>query len=578
MLNIIQIPSINPLKFYFQSDVMNTATGYPNVVYNSFPSNQNYRNFDEDFFHRNLRSWVDKWQYFQPWQQGDKIVLQFFGVGDGAFSAYTFSLIDKNGRTVKTINTVEGAEVGTGSGIFIRTAVMYLYDVPEGKYMPQICKVQPAFGVGTYFFPAEPIEVKAYHEDTELIRYKHSENAYDVIWETGIEMWIRVPLAFTKLTPGSEYNVYNDDTYNLTLLSGVKYRDWQLSFGVGSKPISMYLFDKLEEICLCDTLYIGNKLYTRKEDSKLEPVPIEKSPLLTGNIDLREKINEMSLTVSFYPAIVLGVAPSAEWFSIDTLAKTTPATSYPINSYFNGAKNFVDYLNALNNIGVIDHVNTFFAIDPNDQIVLMTNDSTVYAAFSPGLIYTGLLEGHLLVDVKTTNTETDLVIQFANSIVSTKYKYYYGDGTTDSGNSTGATKTKTYPGSTALTAKLFWDQAEEIYLDASDQIIQAIEGLCPRRMITFDCSANQLKLIKNNIFADMGAQPSNTNFQLWGNRLDKFAIDAIIRYAYDSIPQFNVPAGIDMQSQAPVASHSTEEGMAYIKNSLLAAGITILTD
>ena len=61
-------------------------------------------------------------------------------------------------------------------------------------------------------------------------------------------------------------------------------------------------------------------------------------------------------------------------------------------------------------------MNTFFAIDPNDQIVLMTNDYTVYAAFSPGLIYTGLLEGHLLVDVKTTNTETDLVIQFANSI------------------------------------------------------------------------------------------------------------------------------------------------------------------
>jgi len=572
MLNIIQIPQINPIKFYWQSDAMNEAVN-PYFVYNSFQPNQNERGFDNDFFYRNLKSWVDKVKYFQPWQQGDKIVLQFYGAG--LTTAFGFYLIDEKGNTVKSTLATIGAEIGSGTGVYIRTVTMLLYDVPEGKYMPQILRLPPSPATdGRYAFAGEPIEVKANHENTILIRYKHSENAYGIFWETDIEMWQRVHAAFTKLTPDSQFNVYDDDTFNATLLSGVKYRNWQLSIGVGSKPVPVHRFDNLEEVFLCDSLFIDHKYFTRTEDSKLEQVPIEKNPLLTGNITLREKINEADLVVDFYPAIVLGDAPESKWFSIESLEQPLPY-SYAVEKYFSGAKNFVDYLNSSNLIGAVDYENTYFAIDTHNQIVLMTTSSIVYGTFSPGLTYAGLLEGHLIVEVETATGNTDLVVQFANAVVSSKYRYYWGDATVDNGTSTGITKTKAYTAGRKFTAMLFWDQAEEIYLDASDQIIQTLEGELPYRLDTFNCENNQLKNIKNNLFGRMGAL-STTLFQLSGNRLTQYTIDDLIKSAFDAVDQFSNPGSVDVQSQVPAAGPSTQ--LYTLLSKLSQAGVTILHD
>jgi len=176
---------------------------------------------------------------------------------------------------------------GKGSGIYARHATMLLHDVPEGKYLVQLQKVG-LFTDFDYFIVSEPIHVKAYHENTILIKYSHSKNAYGIFWETGIEMWIRVHASLTKLQPDSKFNMYDDDEYNATLLSGVKYRTWQLTFGVGNNPVPAYLLDKFEEILLCDKLDIENILYTRPENSSMELSPVEKSPLLTANTNFGE--------------------------------------------------------------------------------------------------------------------------------------------------------------------------------------------------------------------------------------------------------------------------------------------------
>jgi len=576
MLNNIYIPSINAVKFYFQSDIFNTSA-YTQVAYNSFNPIHNDREFDSDFFYRNLKSWLDKVKYFQPWQQSDKIVLQFWGVADyvtGPTIAYTVKIVNSLGETVKQVDSLQGAEIGTGSGIYIRSATLTLFDVPEGKYFVQIHKVG-LFTDYDYFFISEPIEVKVYHKDTILMRYKHSENSYDVFWETGIEMWIRVPASFTKLIPESIFNVYENDEYDLTLLSGLKYRNWQLTIGTGNKPIPMYFLDMLEEITLCDSLYIGAKRYTRLDDSKLEPVPIEKHPLGTANLNLREKINGSALNVDTYPPIVLGNAPTAAWFYINGLKRTSPSTVYPIEKYFNGAINFVQYLNCIGFLGA-DFENTYFAIDTKNRIVLITNVEAIFLNYDANLTLFEVLEGHLIIDVETTATQKDLVVQYVNSIVSSKYQYFFGDGTNANGTGTGTTETHTYAANKKLTAYLFWDQAEEIYLDASQKIIKEIGGELPKRTRIFFCTDNTLKTLKNNIFVRMLAYPTGTNIQLWGNKLSQFAIDDIFRYVFDARKQFNTPASIDLQGQNPITSPSTE--LKLIKGRLANAGITMLTD
>ena len=49
MPNIFSIPQINPLKIYYQSDILNTAA-FSDVALKSFDPNQNERGIDNDFW------------------------------------------------------------------------------------------------------------------------------------------------------------------------------------------------------------------------------------------------------------------------------------------------------------------------------------------------------------------------------------------------------------------------------------------------------------------------------------------------------------------------------------------------
>ena len=64
---------------------------------------------------------MDVERYFQPYQQGDKITLQWLELTmHHQFATYTITLLDQYGQTIKQQDADLGAEVGTGSGIFIK--------------------------------------------------------------------------------------------------------------------------------------------------------------------------------------------------------------------------------------------------------------------------------------------------------------------------------------------------------------------------------------------------------------------------------------------------------------------------
>jgi len=577
MPNNFTFPQINPIKFYQQSDVLNTA-GYPYAVYKSFDPNQNERGMDNDFFYRNLKSWMDQTSYFQPFQQGDKIVLQWLGVANylgPTVVNYIVRLIDANGTIVKQQNATQGSEVPSGSGIRIRSVEMLLYDVPEGKYLVQIHKLG-LFTDSDYFLISEGIEVKAKHENTMLFRYSNTENAYGIFWETGIEMWVRLHTAFTEIQPGSKYNVYEDQPMNLTLLSGVKYREKQLSFGVDTKPMPEYMFDKIEEILICDTLYIDHQLHTRTEGGKLELNRVDKNPLCTGSITVREKENDTDLVVSNIAPVVMGNVPESEWFFVEKITQTLPApANYTVNLYFNGGINFVNWLNSSNFNQIVDYVNTYYAIDSLNRIVLITNSSAVNALY-PDLTITAPYEGHLIVDVDT-KLGFDLVVDYVNTAMTTKYAYFFGDNTPAVIGSAGShLETHTYAtADRKYTAYLFWDKVHNLSLGNSEQIITAIEGKLPNKTVTFNCENNQLRKIKNNIFSVMNG--FCTAIQLGGNRLTKYAQDAIILFALDAKDEFGV-CGIDLQTQNPVVGPSSDPGLASFRTTLINNGVTITTD
>ena len=190
MANIFEIPQINPLKLFQQSDILNTAA-YTQSSYQAFNPNINDRGMDADFYIRGLKDYMDKPRYWQPYQQGDVIYLQWLGVDDyvlGPTVAYVARLINCSGQVVKEVDATVGSAVGS---LFIREVELPLYDIPEGKYFVQIHKV----GLLTdydFWVISEGIEVKQCHPNTLLFKYSNSSNDQGIFYETGIEFQLRV--------------------------------------------------------------------------------------------------------------------------------------------------------------------------------------------------------------------------------------------------------------------------------------------------------------------------------------------------------------------------------------------------
>lgn len=574
MANIFEISQLNPLKLYQQSDILNTGA-YTQASYLSFNPNINDKGIDSDFYYKCLKSYMDKDRYWQPFQQGDVIRLQFLGDEDytgPTVVAYVARLINCNGEVVKQVDLTEGSAVGS---LYIRELEMPLYDVLEGKYFVQIHKV----GIFTdydFWVISEGIHVKQYHANTMLFKYSNTYNTQGIFFETGIEFQFRIHSCFAELATGSKFNVYEDQPLNLTLLSGVSYREWVIQFGIGNKPFPNWVLDKLERISINDTLYIENVLYTRSEGSKLEQISIDKNPLMQATLNVRPKVNDFDLYVSQYPQIILGSVPPNDWFYVTILSQTTPATSYAIGLAFNGGKNFVDYLNSVDPLNIVDYNNTYFAINDNNQIVLLTNNSVKYGIYSPGLTFTAYI-GYLILDVRAVTGQTDLVVDYTG-VASVNYAYVWGDGTKDVGTANSASETKVYTAGNKYTAYLFWDRIENLVLTSSDEVIYSIGGKLPLDCISFEVNSQPLQRITNNIFSYTNGNLSA--IYLNTNKIRQNNINEIILYIYDANIQgaFDNPCTIDLSGQTPSAPPTTDAGLAYMGSVLVSDGIAITTD
>ena len=101
-MNYFNISQANPLKFYKQADVFNTIA---NTDLNTFNPQYNKRNFDDDFYYRNIDRWVESRLYYQQFQQSDSIRLQWGGTNllSGGANPYTISILDCNGNAVSQV-------------------------------------------------------------------------------------------------------------------------------------------------------------------------------------------------------------------------------------------------------------------------------------------------------------------------------------------------------------------------------------------------------------------------------------------------------------------------------------------
>lgn len=574
-VDIFNIPQLNPTKFYQLSDVFNTGS-YGSTSYKTFNANINQQHIDQDFFGRNIASYFTKTGFFQPFQTGDVLSAQWTGVeeyGSPATFTYKMHIVDCSGVIVKSVTCSKRTPVlPTGAQIWYYNVP--LWDVPEGKYVVMIHKPNNGFSPD-FFVITEGLDIKHYHPNTVQIQYTHSTNAYGMFFEDYQLFTIRLH-GHLQLTPEADLNTYDDQTKNLTLLSGTPYRTWKLTIGNNGKEIPPYLADIINRITLCDTIYVNDVKMTRPEGSKIDIDQVEKSPLLEIGIDMREYNNDSDLVVSSYPPIFLMDAPTSEMFYIPSIKVTAAVSGVDVKRYFSSVKNLLDYLNTVY-IDTLAIKGTYFGLNALNQIVLVTDNSTVYTFYSGGWDTVVVYQGWLKLEVDTRSLTGGSI--YLDTSGTTKYAVFWQSninpvvGTLTAGN---VTKTTTYTGGKIVDTYLFVDDTEAIDLSAMNAPVLGITGELPASITTFAAYNIGTKYFRGNIFKNITAGTLiDVNMSL--NAFASTEINKIIAALWESVSVLDSGANIDISSQTPAAPPLGSLGIQAFLNAINNTA-TITTD
>ena len=574
-MNYFNISQANPLKFYKQADVFNTIA---NTDLNTFNPQFNKRNFDDDFYYRNIDRWIESRLYFQQFQQSDFIRLQWGGTDKltGGVNPYKISILDCNGNIVKQVagSFLYPIIPVLFNGDYLWETSINLFDIPEGRYVVQIKRESDLFGVPDSCIISEPIEVKVLHRDSKLFNYLNTTNANDVYYETGINFQFRIDASFTELTTDSKFSVYEDQPMNLELLGGVKFRQWVLEF----KNIPLWICDKLELLFLHDQLKIDGVFYTRIEGSKVLITKNAGSSLCSAKIELREKINKISLEISsdFTKRFLINtntyILSNSRAFYVESI--TIGPNTYNIKKYFLGHTEFLNYLNltfANNfNAGITDYC--FFAVNDFGELVL--NTSITYLNSLTIFRVNNLIDRFIELDLDNSNAD---LLDFAVGISGTvKYAYFLNDGTPlIEGTTTAGTINQTYnilkPN---ITAFLFFTNITYVYLSDSLINITAVGGNLGTNCTSFELTYNAFTGFKNNLFEStqllQGVLINN-------NKMITNEVIKTLLYLYET--KILATNGLLVtDNQTPVAPLSNDEGINTFKNKLINLSWSITTD
>lgn len=232
---MFEIALLNPLRFIDLTDINSGFDG-------NFAVNQSL-----DFQAQQC--------YYQKWQTSDVLKLQIlsdFVPTDLIFYDYRTGLQVANASWGEISTTIVGFTFKVYELTFAFSAL------PEGRYYSEFSYTDENNNLKPQ--QSEGFELKANQPNTILLKYKNSENNFDVIFNTGIEFQFRCESAISDFDPKNLRNVYTDQTVNPTQLSSVPYRwfTFYVGFGTGVPP---WVLDKVNTIQSVDQVSYNNIYY-----------------------------------------------------------------------------------------------------------------------------------------------------------------------------------------------------------------------------------------------------------------------------------------------------------------------------
>ncbi len=562
---------LNPLRFFQLSD--NVSASLQTINYATFDANYQTRDFDKDFFARNIPNYDRQTTYCQPYQQGDVIRVQFLGLqNDGITNQYVLDLLNTNGQSVITATPTQGAT--PISGQYITEFNVPLINVPEGEYFAVI-RYRKGVGLNfiyTYLI-SEPIDVKQSHPNTLLFEYENSYNTQGIIFEElSAPFHFRVHSALTELNPDSKFTTYEDEPLNLEMLSGTPFRLWTLGIGGNGNPIPQWVADKIERITLCDTLKIDGKLYTRNEGAKLEANRKQRTPLFSWKIALREKINDNNLYISDYQQNKIIVADYVEGAGTIYARDLVTTTTYQIRQFFNGYTGLLQYLNGAFKLS--SGLGGTFGIDAEKRLVYTPSSTAEATQFAtPSL---KILPYTIELNV-VANSGTDFNLSVTPPTgQSTTYAVQYlanNGAITYATTSSPFTLANTYATNQNAKIRIAFDKARIYEFTASNNIdLLTLSGYLTADCVEFKINSALLYAIENNIFKFLTATNTVLNFN--NTALSQTYIDSILKWLYVTAGLQNSVVNLLQTPNVPCSDDVAKNIVPY----LIARGLTIYTN
>lgn len=235
--------------------------------------------FDGNFAINQLRRDQAKRCYFQKWRSD--------------MTLYQQVIADEVPADIQFVNE---------KGILVDTASWALNNlILEGLPDLRIYELSYSFAslpVGIYQlrfnqFESELINVQASFPNTTLLRYKHSENNFDVVFSTDIEFQMLVDGYVGNFNPKNDRNSFNDQPQNLTQLNSVAYRNFK--FFVGDPwPVPYWVLDKINYITQCDQIHYNGVMYVPLNEAQFEVEGNPQNDYIYGSIDIQPADNNFT--------------------------------------------------------------------------------------------------------------------------------------------------------------------------------------------------------------------------------------------------------------------------------------------
>jgi hypothetical protein len=270
MSNVVYIPSLNPVQFYW--------TEKP------FPVGKNQYMLGEDWFSRQIPNWYQKIDYPQKWQTSDNIYLQY----QSNFGPGAWQIINCSGVVISSGDFAEMLTVPSGQLYKYYEATIPMAGIDEGtKYIV----LNIGFGETIMQWISEPLSIAASHPGTLLFTYGANGDYMDVWFYGGQTFAFRCEAILNQYLPGSKTKLYEDQIMNTVQLSSVPFDEYTLQLG-GSYGLPDWAARKMNMNLCCPTVFAEQlQIVKAAEDGKLTPNRIELYPMAGWSMQVRPAKN-----------------------------------------------------------------------------------------------------------------------------------------------------------------------------------------------------------------------------------------------------------------------------------------------